>query len=65
MTLQEATLYVGRSCLVSWYDKAEHEFAEVMRVEDVLSVPLYGDFLIGGERELKLDRVSRVKVVGK
>lgn len=63
MTLSEASEYVGRSCVVSWYDKAEHEYSEIMRAEDVLSVPLYGDFLIGDAKELKLDKVTRVEVV--
>ena len=63
MTLQETTQYIGHSCLVSWFDKAEHEFSELMRVEDVLSVPLYGDFLIDDAREVRLDRVTRLEVV--
>jgi len=63
MTLPEATQYVGRSCLVSWLDKAEHEFSELMRVEDVLAVPLYGEYLIGDVRELRLDRITRLEAV--
>jgi hypothetical protein len=63
MTLQDATQYIGHSCLISWFDRAEHEFSELMRVEDVLSVPLYGDFLIGDVRELRLDRVTHLEVV--
>jgi hypothetical protein len=63
MTPQEASQYIGSCCLVSWFDRAEHEFSEVMRVEDVLSVPLYGDYLIGDVREVRLDRITHLQAV--
>jgi len=63
VSIQEAAGYIGKSCLVSWLDSAERLFTEVMRVEDVLYVPLYGEYLIGDEKEVRLDRIRRLEVV--
>ncbi len=63
MSIKEAAGFIGKNCLVSWFDNAEHMFSEVMRVEDVLCVPLYGEYLIGDEKEVRLDRITRLEAV--
>jgi len=63
MTISEAKQYIGRHCWLRWSDRQGRERTKVLHVRDLQFIPLYGAYIIGDTEEVRLDRVTRIRVV--
>jgi len=63
MTIPEAKPYVGKNCWVKWTDRTGQAHGKVLRVEDLRFVPLYGTYIIGDTEEVRLEKVTEIRVV--
>ena len=64
MTMPEAKRYVGKNCCIWWTDRLGREHSRVLQVEAVKFVPLYGTYIICETEEVRLDKVSQIRVAG-
>ena len=63
MTIPEAKEYVGRNCWISWTDRTGQSHSKVLQVEDLQFLPMYGAYLVGDTEEVRLDKVTKIRVV--
>ena len=60
MQISEARAYIGEQCCVTWRDRLGKEQQSVLRVDDLMFVPMYGTYLVGDGEELHLEKVTGI-----
>jgi len=63
MTIPDVKQYVGRSCAVTWRDRSGAEQSKVLRIHDVLFVPLYGAYLVGDLEDVCLTKITSIQPI--
>ena len=64
MLLTEAKAYIGKKCSILFQDRHGHELSVVSKIYDATYVPLYGGYLVTDSDDLRLDRVTKISLVG-
>lgn len=61
MQVSEAREYIGDHCSVTWRDRRGQEQTTVIKVHDLMFVPMYGTYIVGDGEELHLEKVTDIR----
>lgn len=62
MVISDAKRLVGKTCSITWLDRAGCEVHIVSKIHDATFVPLYGGYLITDTEDIRLDKVTEVHI---
>ena len=63
MTMHDAQKMIGKYCRIHFHDAMGVEKIESMIIEDLQSVPNYGNYFIGDTKDIKLDEIVSIRVI--